>query len=103
MSDIKKVTKKWTKRDGSKIRICDMDDSHIVNTIKMLQRNAKIDRDLELEAACTVEGTLNGEMAQWACECDINRMLDDLEGEQFLHPLFDDLVLDAERRGLKVE
>lgn len=100
---IPKVRKVWTTKAGQKIRICDMTDSHVINTIRMLERVAKQHRDSELSAAYSVSCMIQGEMASWAIESDIDAMEGDSEGERFLHPLYDDLVLDAERRGLKVE
>jgi len=36
---IRKQTKIWVTRDGRKIRICDMSDGHLKNTIKMFYRS----------------------------------------------------------------
>lgn len=50
---MKKQTKIWKTRDGNKIRICGMEDSHLINTIKMLQRRAEVLR-IKTEASFSV-------------------------------------------------
>lgn len=82
----------WTKKDGSKIRIKDMDDGHLINTIKMLLRN----NEYYLENAMIGMAFLQGDMACYCAEIAMNEMLD----EECIHPLYDDLVAEAERRYL---
>lgn len=33
--------KTWTTKAGQKVRICDMSDQHLINTILMLRRNGE--------------------------------------------------------------
>jgi len=47
----RKSTKLWTMKDGTKIRICDMSDAHIINTMRILKRYAcPLYEDLQREA-----------------------------------------------------
>ncbi len=96
-------TKCWTQRDGTKIRIKDMGDQHLLNTIAMLERNAQNRRDQELNAAYSVSATLSGEMASFCCDQDIDSMEQDADGEMFLHPLYDEMVEEAARRKIGTE
>jgi hypothetical protein len=95
MTAIRKVTKHWTQRDGTTIRICDMSDRHLLNTIAMLRRA----HQRELAAAWSMLSTVTAEMATYYLEQDIERMEDSLSD----HPLHDDLCAEAERRGLTIE
>lgn len=39
----------WTTRDGRRLRICDMTDAHLRNTLRMLYRNGVCRPDMEDE------------------------------------------------------
>ena len=65
-----KQTKLWTMRDGTKIRICDMSNLHLQNTMKMLERIAEINYQDELATAYVFAGQCRGEMASYCAEQD---------------------------------
>lgn len=101
MTDIRKQTKLWTMRDGRKIRICDMGDEHLVNAIRMVERNSESRRQHALSAGYQMECMLQGEMALMCIEREICAMEED--PDMFLPGIFQNLCLEASRRGLETE
>lgn len=87
----------WITKDGTKIRIKDMTDSHLLNTIKMLDR--KHSRVI-LDAYCFAN-MLNGEMAQYQMEGEIDR-LEEGDASQWCL-LYDDLMEEASRRNITIQ
>lgn len=90
-------------KDGERILVKKMSDTHLLNTIRMLHRNAEKFLAAETSAAWSVLGTLNGEMAQFYCEQDIDR-LEETTSEDFLYEsviTYPELVREADRRKLK--
>ena len=71
---MRKETKLWTMRDGTKIRICDMSDDHLKNTMKMLERVAERAYQDELANAYSFSGEMMGDMASYAAEQDADRI-----------------------------
>jgi hypothetical protein len=76
--------KTWTSKDGTVHRIKDMSTPHLLNTIKLLERQAKL--------ACDNQDPQGVDIM----DCIY------MPEEFFLHPAYDDLLLEAEIRGLKV-
>lgn len=85
-------TKKWTTKEGVKIRIKDMTDGHLVNTIRMLERV----HASNIEMAMWEYATVQGEMAQYYME----QAIDEMFKESCDHPLYGDMVEEAEKRKL---
>jgi hypothetical protein len=95
-----KQTKLWTTREGAKIRICDMTDGHLSNTIKMLERIAKAKIMASIEARWSLLATLQGEMACMTVENEIAYLEKEGINPSEIHPLYDNLVEGWKRRGL---
>jgi hypothetical protein len=91
----------WTTRDGTRIKIKDMSDSHLINTIRMLERMAP---QLHWRAIGNVESALcfvQGEMAEFTLDNESNR-LSSMTHNEFLEYYVDEyipLIDEAERRG----
>ena len=97
---MRKVTKKWITQDGRKIRICDMTDSHLVNTIRFLRGRAEVKRlAYSLHAPPFNEDTMAGFQAEQALDQMAGQTTDELAAEFW--PIFDDLMTEAFRRNLQ--
>jgi len=97
----RKQTKKWTTGAGEKVRICDMGDRHLVNTMKLLTRVAERERHEECE----------GMMSCPEPTADIASMMfqqafqESLEATwwDFIPDIFYSMLEDYRRRGLEDE
>lgn len=91
----------WQTKDGRIIKIADMDDEHLINSIRLLKRvvrNMRLSRDL---AGLSVLNFVQGEMAQYTIETDLE--LDArLSDEEWLdvHTPYKELVGEAKTRGI---
>jgi len=90
-------TNVWTTRDGRTIRIVDMGDSHLLNTLRMLER-AHLARAFRTDLASSF---FQGDMAQFSLECEARRLYESDPSSSF--PVYQDLREEADRRKLKTE
>ena len=64
----------WTQRDGAKIAICEMGDRHVQNAAAMVLRMAEAKRARLILDGLKVLSSVQGEMAVWSIERDIDRL-----------------------------
>jgi hypothetical protein len=91
---IRKVTKKWKTKSGIKIRICDMTDAHLNNTINFLCNKA-------LEDVNTIPyPCFQGEMAQHFAEQEFETMQNATPEELavYVYPIYTYLIREQDRR-----
>lgn len=87
----------WTMKNGRKLRIKDMTDSHLINSIRMLERAHGRNVCQMYGLACMIQG----EQASLDIDNAIDRAEEGGPGESY--SIYDDLVDEADRRGLVVE
>lgn len=85
----------WTTKDGKKIRVCDLADSHLINILNMLNRKYNFTLRY-IDPPC-----LNGEMAQMYAEHEWLVMIENEPSH--LYPIYDALIEEASDRELNYE
>lgn len=99
MTYIRKQTALWTTKDGIRLRICDMTDTHLLNAARMMRRQAGLIKAEALNMAGDALSMFQGEMAQLHVEQEFNRLLD-ADPEDVLPEIYQKLLWEIERRGL---
>ena len=81
----------WVTREGQKIRPRDMDDNHLINTLKMLERLAEKKRWFYLREGFCALSFLNGDMAILEVENGISQ-LSEIHWTELISPDLEDVV-----------
>ena len=92
----------WKTREGQQVRIRDMDDRHLLNTLRMLQRHAW--RRLVAANLAYIDGPRpTADMAEMAFEAEADHVAE-LTTEDALEdmPKYQELAEEARRRGLDI-
>lgn len=91
-----KQTARWKTKDGTKIRVCDMDDQHLHNAIKFIRRQwaASIREANARLASLDDEGCFAPIL-----ESQIEEALE--RGPATLFPIYQNMMLEKRRRKLK--
>jgi hypothetical protein len=92
--------KKWTTRDGRKIRICDMTDYHLTNTIDHLQRLARKSK-IKNELFYLTCPQPHGDMAIDAFDHEVDAVAE-ASWQEYVNPLYWDMLKEAEERKLEI-
>lgn len=93
--------KVWTTKDGHQMAVSEMDDKHLLNSIKMLQRATEKRNWRESLDSIGMASTFGGEMAQEACYSHSEELMRRKPAE--LYPIYKDMIAEAQRRGLDVD
>ena len=75
-----------------------MSDDHLVNTIKMLKRKAISERDYSICCAYGAASTLQGEMAQYYTDQEIDYLECHTDWTNYINKIYWDMCKDYERR-----
>lgn len=94
----------WKQADGKIIAIDQMDDRHLLNSIRMLERNAPVYKERLLSQGYQALSFVQGEQTEWDIEHDIGR-LEEQDPAEFLHdtfPVYENMLALAKERKIKL-
>lgn len=95
--------KTWLTRDNRKIKVRDMEDSHLVRTLLMLKRNANAYIYIQGLRMCQAASMFSGEMAIDSIEREMERFAQSQWSDMYEPEALDVLLDEAKRRGLEWE
>lgn len=93
----------WTTKDGQKIPVPEIPDTHLVNICKMLNRNADTIMQHVLYSAYALEASLQGEMALDGIGREIAAMENGNLEFRDVYPIAEAVFFEAEKRGLEYD
>lgn len=88
-------SKYWVTAEKIRVKISSMSNSHLINTIKMLNRVSNIVYNNNLDAAMSYPG--HGDMATYEAEHIFYK-----SNKDYLPPIYIDLQEEATGRGLEI-
>jgi len=99
---MRKCTKLWKTKNGYKVRVCDMSDGHLDNTIAYLKRFGQAVYDALVSKAGHAADFFcgGGEMAQMMCEDYEGYLLSEESWEDHVPDIYWDMKSEKERREL---
>lgn len=99
---------KWQTKDGDVLRIRDMEDTHIQNSMRLIARNTIVALHKIGWDAANYAATTGGEMAADAADATSMEAFDTAGDQELLHeaclreyPKYRELNAECERRGLE--
>lgn len=90
----------WKTINGSEIRIVDMGNRHLINAIRMLERNAEKGAQALIDSGERFLTTLSGDMAQYSVEQGLHSLQSGEFEIEEIFPVYEELTEEADRRGL---
>jgi hypothetical protein len=93
---------RWTMKDGTKIRVVDMSDAHLLRVIELMKRASERMRLAEVLCIGEYIRDRDGTMAADAAE-EAASQLSDSDDPADYFPIYNKLIADAEYRGLAVD
>lgn len=95
---------KWMTAEGEILRVVDMDDRHLFNTIRMLNTWADLTLGRMLDAAFSCSTMFNGGMAEDLIEQEIDNLMD-MRAQDYAYDTYlayPRMIAEASKRGLSV-